>query len=129
MVTLFLQMRLICSSLACFVLYATCRIKGHLGSGQFGNVRKGVWQTSTEEMINVAVKCLAEGSTERERIKFLQEAAIMGQFKHPNIVSIFGIVTTSEPVRNYYDFDFTLGYRNHVCIEQGCFNYVSLYIY
>ena len=50
----------------------------------------------------MAVKCLAEGSTEKERIKFLQEAAIMGQFKHPNILTIFGIVTTLEPVRKFH---------------------------
>ena len=47
----------------------------------------------------MVVKCLAEGSTEKERIKFLQEAAIMGQFKYPNILTIFGIVTTLELVR------------------------------
>ena len=29
----------------------------------------------------VAVKSLADGSTEEKRIQFLQEAAIMGQFK------------------------------------------------
>ena len=31
-------------------------------------------------------------------IKFLQEAAIMGQFHHPNIIKLHGVVTTGEPV-------------------------------
>lgn len=31
-------------------------------------------------------------------MKFLQEAAIMGQFSHPNIISLLGVVTLGEPV-------------------------------
>ena len=59
---------------------------------------KGVWQHSESET-EVAVKILKCGSTEDERVKFLQEAAIMGQFKHPNIIKIHGVVTIAEPVR------------------------------
>ena len=35
---------------------------------------------------------------EDESVKFLQEAAIMGQFRHPNIVRLHGVVTMGEPV-------------------------------
>jgi len=49
--------------------------------------------------LEVAVKSLEGGSTEDERVKFLQEAAIMGQFKHPNIIRVIGVITTSDPVR------------------------------
>ena len=59
---------------------------------------KSVWQNSEWEM-EVAVKLLKSGSTEEERVKFLQEAAIMGQFMHPNILKLHGVVTLSEPVR------------------------------
>ena len=45
------------------------------------------------------MKLLKSGSTEEERVKFLQEAAIMGQFMHPNILKLHGVVTLSEPVR------------------------------
>ena len=39
------------------------------------------------------MKTMEEGASEEERVKFLQEATIMGQFKnHPNIVRILGIV-------------------------------------
>ena len=48
--------------------------------------------------MEVAVKSLEGEPTEEERVKFLQEATIMGQFKHPNIIRIVGVVTTSEPV-------------------------------
>ena len=41
----------------------------------------------------VAVKIMENnGSSEEDRVKFLQEAAIMGQFHHPNIIKILGVV-------------------------------------
>ncbi len=51
--------------------------------------------------VDVAVKTLKEGSGEEDRVKFLQEAAIMGQFKHYNVVNMFGVVTDGEPVSYY----------------------------
>ena len=85
--------------IACF--YDTpliCRVVEHIGSGQFGTVSKGVWQ-SPEGAVDVAVKVLHPGSQEEDRMKFLQEAAIMGQFKNPNVIMLHGVVTVGEPVR------------------------------
>ena len=48
--------------------------------------------------MDVAVKQLQPGVTEAEKIRFLQEAAINGQFSHPNVVQLMGVVTTGEPV-------------------------------
>ena len=48
--------------------------------------------------MDVAIKCLRPGSTEEDKALFLQEAAIMGQFLHPNIVKLHGVVTVGEPV-------------------------------
>ena len=39
-----------------------------------------------------------EGSGEEDRVKFLQEATIMGQFKHHNVVEMYGV---GEPVSLY----------------------------
>ena len=50
------------------------------------------------ESMVVAVKALAIRATETNRVKFLQEAAIMGQFYHPNIVRLHGVVTVGDPV-------------------------------
>ena len=50
------------------------------------------------EEVEVAVKTLKEGSEKEEKVKFLQEAAIMGQFKHHNVVTMYGVVTQGEPV-------------------------------
>ena len=80
-----------------FFLYIF-RLGDTLGSGQIGIVYKGVWISATRGNIEVAVKTLKEGSGEEDRVKFLQEAAIMGQFKHPNVVEMCGVVTLGEPV-------------------------------
>ena len=75
------------------------RLLGELGSGEFGVVRRGVWSVGGEER-EVAVKSLADGSTEEKRIQFLQEAAIMEQFKHPNVITLHGVLLDQEPVRH-----------------------------
>ena len=72
-------------------------ITGHLGSGQFGSVGKGVWN-GPNGIINVAVKRLAAGAAKANRLKFLQEAAIMGQFLHPNVIQLFGVVVKEDTV-------------------------------
>ena len=52
------------------------RITKALGSGQFGVVSMGGWQ-SPMGAVEVAVKQLQPGVTEAEKIRFLQEAAII----------------------------------------------------
>ena len=73
------------------------RLTGVLGSGEFGTVSKGVWENPMGAM-DVAVKQLQPGASEEEKVKFLQEGAINGQFRHPNVVKLMGVVTTGEPV-------------------------------
>ena len=41
---------------------------------------------------------LTVGAGEDGKVKFLQEAAINGQFKHPNVVTLLGVVTAGDPV-------------------------------
>ena len=72
------------------------RISGHLGSGQFGKVERGTWESRIN--LEVALKTLKAGSEDMDKVKFLQEAAIMAQFKHPNIVILYGVVSNKEPV-------------------------------
>ena len=73
------------------------RVQGHLGSGQFGSVEQGLWKNGARS-IPVALKLLKEGASETDKVKFLQEAAIMAQFTHPNVVSLYGVVSKTEPV-------------------------------
>ena len=57
--------------------------------------------------MEVAVKSLEGETTEEERVRFLREAAIMGQFKHPNIIRIVGVVTSSQSV-SVFELDLEL---------------------
>ena len=41
---------------------------------------------------------MKDSNSAEERIKFLQEAAIMKQFAHQNVVFMFGVVTKRYPV-------------------------------
>ena len=56
-----------------------------------------MWQ-SIKGPVHVAVKTLKTEALENEKVKFMQEAAIMGQFRHPNVVMLHGVVTVGEPV-------------------------------
>lgn len=61
-------------------------------SGEFGEVYKGTLKTSKKD-IPVAIKTLKTGYTEKQRIDFLSEASIMGQFCHHNIIRLEGVVS------------------------------------
>ena len=61
----------------------------HLGSGEFGVVAHALLHESTE----VAVKTLNDKSNNKDRLRFLREAAVMCQFDHQNVIKIYGIVT------------------------------------
>eukprot|EP00731_Ephydatia_muelleri_P029387 Em0020g1031a len=77
---------------------SSVRLLTPLGSGNFGQVLLGECGTSEGRVIQVAVKSVKSGSKEMEKVKLLQEAAIMGQFSHPNVVRLIGIVTVGEPL-------------------------------
>ncbi|KAF3695000.1 Ephrin type-A receptor 6 [Channa argus] len=68
------------------------------GHGEFGEVCSGRLRTPGKKEIAVAIKTLKGGYVERQRRDFLREASIMGQFDHPNIIRLEGVVTKSRPV-------------------------------
>ena len=67
-----------------------------LGSGEFGVVNLGLWSNGSTDPVQVAVKTLNSQCSESDRVKFLREAAIMGQFVHNNVVQLHGVVTEEE---------------------------------
>ena len=69
-----------------------------LGEGEFDEVLEGKWSTLAKKTLTVALKTLKSPASEEERLKVLQEAAIMGQFNHPHIVRLYGAVTLSDTV-------------------------------
>lgn len=52
----------------------------------------------------MAIKTLKAGYSEKQRRDFLSEASIMGQFDHPNIIRLEGVVTKSRPVMIITEF-------------------------
>ncbi len=84
-----------------FFSFALCRLEHILGSGEFGEVYKATW-TVDDHKLDLAVKTLKSGASENDEIKFLQEAAIMGQFRHKNVIKMYGVVTLGEPVSKQF---------------------------
>ncbi|XP_061779416.1 ephrin type-A receptor 2a [Nerophis lumbriciformis] len=64
-----------------------------IGVGEFGEVFRGTMKTSGRGEVAVAIKTLKPGYSEKQRQDFLSEASIMGQFSHPNIIRLEGVVT------------------------------------
>uniref|UniRef100_A0A8D0DTV5 receptor protein-tyrosine kinase n=2 Tax=Salvator merianae TaxID=96440 RepID=A0A8D0DTV5_SALMN len=69
-----------------------------IGAGEFGEVCSGRLKLPGKRELPVAIKTLKVGYTEKQRRDFLGEASIMGQFDHPNIIHLEGVVTKSKPV-------------------------------
>ena len=82
-------------------MYIAHRAVGHLGSGQFGSVKQGVWKRQGTRPVDVALKSLTKTS-EEDKVKFLQEAAIMAQFRHPNVILLYGVIAKEDPVSNIH---------------------------
>ncbi|XP_014241659.1 ephrin type-A receptor 4 isoform X7 [Cimex lectularius] len=75
-------------------------IEAIIGGGEFGDVCRGKLKLPPDgrSEIDVAIKTLKSGSADKARNDFLTEASIMGQFEHPNVIFLQGVVTKSNPV-------------------------------
>lgn len=68
-------------------------------SGEFGDVCKGKLKRQPgQEPLTVAIKTLKAGASDKNRLDFLTEASIMGQFDDPNVIYLEGVVTRSHPI-------------------------------
>lgn len=70
----------------------TIQLQKKLGSGQFGDVWKGVWNGTTD----VAVKTLKPGTM--EVADFLEEASILKKLRHPKLIQLYAVCTDAEPI-------------------------------
>ena len=95
---------------------ADITLQEELGEGEFGMVHKAEWASSPHGRIQVAVKSLHKQEKE-SKYKLLKEAAIMGQFNHPNVVRLFGVIDTPNKVMTWL----------HKCRCTSCtFNTISM---
>ncbi|XP_069719762.1 ephrin type-B receptor 5 isoform X2 [Phaenicophaeus curvirostris] len=80
------------------------KIEEVIGSGEFGEVCFGRLKHPGKREYTVAIKTLKSGYTDEQRREFLSEASIMGQFEHPNVIHLEGVVTKSRPVMIVTEF-------------------------
>ena len=59
---------------------------------------RGIWNDSNGMISEVALKSVKPGPSQEERVKLLQEAVIMAQFKHPNVLKSYGVVAQPDLV-------------------------------
>ncbi|XP_076010920.1 ephrin type-B receptor 5 isoform X2 [Genypterus blacodes] len=80
------------------------KIEEVIGAAQFGEVCRGRYRPLGRREVLVAVKTLRWGASDRERGMFLSEAGVMGQFDHPNVLKLEGVITRSSPERIITEF-------------------------
>ena len=74
-----------------YALTVYYRIIKKLGLGEFGIVTLGVLSKAQGDL-EVAVKTLNANASNKDKLRFLQEATIMSQFDHQNVIKLHGIV-------------------------------------
>ncbi|XP_032887194.1 ephrin type-B receptor 3 isoform X6 [Amblyraja radiata] len=102
------------------------KIEEVIGAGEFGEVCRGRLKLPGRREIFVAIKTLKAGYTERQRRDFLSEASIMGQFDHPNIIHLEGVVTKSRPVMIVTEFMENGALDSFLRMNDGQFTVIQL---
>ena len=72
---------------------------------------KAYWRREVEVAVKSVPLSEHSNSHSEERIKLLQEAVMMGQFRHPNVVQLHGIATAGTSV----------SLRGHICSNDAVF--------
>uniref|UniRef100_H2LSJ4 Ephrin type-B receptor 3 n=1 Tax=Oryzias latipes TaxID=8090 RepID=H2LSJ4_ORYLA len=102
------------------------KIEEVIGAGEFGEVCRGRLKLPGRREIIVAIKTLKVGYTDRQRRDFLSEASIMGQFDHPNIIRLEGVVTKSRPVMIVTEFMENGALDSFLRLNDGQFTVIQL---
>ncbi|XP_029001743.1 ephrin type-B receptor 3-like isoform X4 [Betta splendens] len=105
---------------------ACVKIEEVIGAGEFGEVCRGRLKLPGRREIIVAIKTLKVGYTDRQRRDFLSEASIMGQFEHPNIIRLEGVVTKSRPVMIVTEFMENGALDSFLRLNDGQFTVIQL---
>ncbi|RVE60924.1 hypothetical protein OJAV_G00185550 [Oryzias javanicus] len=102
------------------------KIEEVIGAGEFGEVCRGRLRVPGRKENYVAIKTLKGGYTEKQRRDFLSEASIMGQFQHPNIIHLEGVITTSCPVMILTEFMENGALDSFLRVNDGQFTPIQL---
>uniref|UniRef100_A0A1I7TQ30 non-specific protein-tyrosine kinase n=1 Tax=Caenorhabditis tropicalis TaxID=1561998 RepID=A0A1I7TQ30_9PELO len=68
-----------------------------LGQGEFGSVWQAAWKNSND-VTQVAVKCVGSDKLLATSSSFLQEAAIMTRMRHDHVVRLYGVVLDTKKI-------------------------------
>ncbi|OQR67293.1 ephrin type-B receptor 2-like [Tropilaelaps mercedesae] len=105
-------------------------IEDVIGAGEFADVSRGLLRQTTQRgevrLVPVAVKTLKQGSSEKARNDFLTEATIMGQFDHPNVIYLEGVVTRTSPVMIITELMENGSLDQYLRDNKGQFNMIEL---
>ena len=89
-------------------------------------VNLGLWSNGSADHVQVAVKTLNSQCSESDRVKFLREAAIMGQFECENIIRLYGVVTEVRDAMIILEYmpkgdlrDFLIDLKNMYVLANG----------
>ncbi|XP_034146739.1 non-receptor tyrosine-protein kinase TNK1 isoform X2 [Esox lucius] len=87
-------------ALTCLIQDSELSLGEKLGSGSFGVVRRGEWQTPNGKVLPVAVKSLRNSMSRQNDTltDFLLEVTTMQSLDHPNIIRLYGVVLT-QPLK------------------------------
>ena len=62
-----------------------------LGEGEFGSVYKGVFTTTSQRIVDVAVKTVKSSCSDFARAQFMSEAKLLASLHHINIISVLAV--------------------------------------
>ncbi|KAG8451498.1 hypothetical protein GDO86_003635 [Hymenochirus boettgeri] len=71
---------------------------------EYGEVCKGCLKLPSKRELPVAIQTLRAGCSEKQKRGFLAEASIMGQFDHPNIIRLEGVITRGNTMMTVMEF-------------------------
>ncbi|KAE8624308.1 hypothetical protein XENTR_v10005908 [Xenopus tropicalis] len=70
----------------------------------YGEVCKGCLKLPSKRELPVAIQTLRAGCSEKQKRAFLAEASIMGQFDHPNIIRLEGVITRGNTMMTVMEY-------------------------
>ncbi|CAM9333527.1 unnamed protein product, partial [Lampetra planeri] len=81
------------------------RFMEELGECSLGKIYKGhLYLPGMDQAQLVAIKTLKDTSSAHQRGDFHQEAAVLTELQHPNVVCLLGVVTQEQPVCMLFEF-------------------------
>ncbi|XP_053311914.1 ephrin type-A receptor 7-like [Spea bombifrons] len=83
---------------------SSIKIERILGTGEYGEICRGCLKLPSKRELPVAIQTLRVGCSDKQKRAFLAEASIMGQFDHPNIIRLEGVITRGNTMMTVMEY-------------------------